>query len=114
VDFKLETKEVKSVPILKLQGEMDVYTAPRVRSRLVDLVDQGKHNIIVDLQKVDFLDSSGLGVLVGGLKRVKPHKGSIVLIINEEKILKIFKITGLTKVFPIFDTEKKALASITD
>lgn len=113
MDFKLETKEVKSVPLLKVQGEMDIYTAPRVRSRMVDLVDQGKYNIIVDLQKVDFLDSSGLGVLVGGLKRVKPHKGSIVLVINEDKILKIFKITGLTKVFPIFDTEKKAVSSIT-
>lgn len=112
MNLHIETKEVNSIPIIKLEGEIDVYTAPRVKSRMIDLVDQGKYDIIIDLQKIDFLDSSGLGVLVGGLKRVKPHEGSIVLVINEERIMKIFKITGLNKVFPIYESEEKALENI--
>ena len=53
--------------VLAVKGEVDVYTAPRLREKLVELVSQGKHQIIVDLEGVDFLDSTGLGVLVGGL-----------------------------------------------
>ena len=55
--------------VLAVKGEVDVYTAPRLREKLVELVSQGKHQIVVDLEGVDFLDSTGLGVLVGGLKR---------------------------------------------
>lgn len=112
MDLKINTKSADGVPIIELEGEVDVYTAPRVKSRLVDLVDEGKFNIVVDLEAVDFMDSSGLGVLVGGLKRVKPHNGGISIVCTKDKILKIFKITGLTKVFPIFGSTDEALQSL--
>jgi anti-sigma B factor antagonist len=112
VDLKVESREVDGIGIISLDGEVDVYTAPKLKSRLVDLVDEGKYNIIINLQKVEFMDSSGLGVLVGGLKRVKSHQGSIILVCTQENILKIFKITGLVKVFPIFPTEEEALQSV--
>ncbi len=69
------------------------------------------HHIVVDLEKVDFLDSTGLGVLVGGLKRVRSHDGSLQLVCTHEKILKIFRITGLTKVFPIHSSVADAIAA---
>ena len=75
-----------------------------------NLVDQGKNNIVVDLEKVDFLDSTGLGVLVGGLKRVKQNNGELGIICNQEKILRIFRITGLTKVFPIYASRQDLIA----
>ncbi|MCL6473376.1 MAG: STAS domain-containing protein [Firmicutes bacterium] len=112
VDLKIESKEVNGIGIIVLEGEVDVYTAPKLKSRLIDLVDEGKYNIIIDLQKVEFMDSSGLGVLVGGLKRVKSHQGSISLVCTQENILKIFRITGLVKVFPIFATEEEAINSL--
>lgn len=112
LDLKIESKESGGVGVITLDGEVDVYTAPKLKSRLVDLVDEGKYKIIVDLRKVDFMDSSGLGVLVGGLKRVKSHKGTIALVCNQENILKIFRITGLAKVFPIFPSKEEALGSI--
>ncbi len=59
--------------------------------------------------KVEFLDSTGLGVLVGGLKRVRAHDGSLDLVCTQERILKIFRITGLTKVFGIHDTVDEAI-----
>ena len=61
------------------------------------------------MRGVDFLDSTGLGVLVGGLKRVKVKEGSLSIVTTQDKILKIFDITGLNKVFPIFDSVEAAV-----
>ena len=61
--------------------------------------------------KVGFLDSTGLGVLVGGLKRVRAHDGSLDLVCTQQRILKIFRITGLTEVFGIYETVDQAIAA---
>jgi anti-sigma B factor antagonist len=90
--------------VINVEGEIDVYTAPKLREKLIDLVNKGKYHLLVDMEKVEFLDSTGLGVLVGGLKRVRAHDGSLELVRTQERILKIFRITGLTKVFGIFDS----------
>jgi anti-sigma B factor antagonist len=87
--------------VINVEGEIDVYTAPKLREKLIDLVNKGKFHLLVDMEKVEFLDSTGLGVLVGGLKRVRAHDGSLELVCTQERILKIFRITGLTKVFGI-------------
>src|SRR5450631_3544177 len=82
---------------------------------LVDLklghVTKDTHQLIVNLERVEFLDSTGLGVLVGGLKRVRAHDGSLDLVCTQERILKIFRITGLTKVFGIHDTVDEAITA---
>jgi len=96
--------------VLAVKGEVDVYTAPRLREKLVELVSQGKHQIVVDLEGVDFLDSTGLGVLVGGLKRLRSHDGDLTLVCTHQRILKVFEITGLTKVFAIHATVDQAVA----
>ena len=64
------------------------------------------------MDKVEFLDSTGLGVLVGGLRRVRAHDGSLDLVCTRERILKIFRITGLTKVFGIHETVDQAIAAM--
>jgi anti-sigma B factor antagonist len=109
VELTLNDRQEGNRTILDVAGEVDVYTAPKLREKLVELVGDGNYHIIVDMTKVEFLDSTGLGVLVGGLKRVRSHEGSLVLVCNQERILKIFRITGLTKVFPIYDTLDEAL-----
>jgi anti-sigma B factor antagonist len=96
--------------VLSVRGEVDVYTAPRLREKLVELVSEGKYKIVVDLEGVDFLDSTGLGVLVGGLKRLRSHDGDLTLVCTQHRILKVFEITGLTKVFSIFDSVDAAVA----
>jgi len=95
--------------VLSVRGEVDVYTAPRLREKLVELVSQGRHQIVIDLEGVDFLDSTGLGVLVGGLKRLRSHSGDLDLVCTQHRILKVFEITGLTKVFAIHDTVEAAV-----
>ena len=97
--------------VLSVKGEVDVYTAPRLREKLVELVSQGKHKIVVNLEGVDFLDSTGLGVLVGGLERLRSHEGDLTLVCTQHRILKVFEITGLTKVFAIHDSVEAAVAS---
>jgi anti-anti-sigma regulatory factor len=78
---------------------------------LNELVAEGEYHLVVDMAGVDFLDSTGLGVLVGGLKRTRAHEGTLQLVCDQEKILKVFRITGLTKVFPIHSTLNEALSS---
>jgi anti-sigma B factor antagonist len=110
MDLGLDVTEKNGVPVLAVTGEVDVYTAPRLREKLVELVTQGNYRIVVDLEGVEFLDSTGLGVLVGGLKRVRTHEGNLSLVCTQQRILKVFDITGLNKVFAIFDSVDAAVA----
>lgn len=109
MDLKLDHHTQDDTEVVVVEGEIDVYTAPRLRELLIDLVNKGHHHLIVNMEKVEFLDSTGLGVLVGGLKRVRAHDGTLDLVCTQERILKIFRITGLTKVFPIHASVAEAL-----
>ena len=114
MELSLSTYDSGDHTVLEVGGEVDVYTAPRLREKLVELVEQGSRHVVVDLSRVEFLDSTGLGVLVGGLKRVRNHDGSLQLVCTQEKILKIFRITGLTKVFPIHGSVGDAISAPTE
>lgn len=104
VNLTLSTREVGERTVVAVGGEIDVYTAPKLRDAITDLVAEGKYQLVIDMQAVEFLDSTGLGVLVGGLKKVRAHDGSLELVCSSERLLKIFKITGLAKVFTIHDS----------
>jgi anti-sigma B factor antagonist len=86
--------------VLQITGDLDPYKAPFLRDRMRDLTTVGVVHVIADLRRVDFLDSTGLGVLVGGLKRFREHGGSLAPVVTKTSILKIFQITGLTSVLP--------------
>jgi anti-sigma B factor antagonist len=111
VDLKLDHHTKDRIEVVDVEGEIDVYTAPRLRELLIELVNIGHYQLVVNMEKVEFLDSTGLGVLVGGLKRVRAHDGSLDLVCTQERILKIFRITGLTKVFGIHDSVDEAIAA---
>ena len=96
--------------VVVVGGEIDVYTAPKLREALVELVNAGRYQLIVDVESVDFLDSTGLGVLVGGLKRVRANDGNLRVVCTQERLLKIFRITGLGKVFAIHGSQAEATA----
>ena len=103
--------ETPGFTVIAVSGEIDVYTAPKLREKLISLVDEGSYQLIVDMEAVEFLDSTGLGVLVGGLKRVRSHDGWIDLACTNNRILRVFKITGLSKVFAIHDSVADAVAA---
>ncbi|MGH9021697.1 MAG: STAS domain-containing protein [Acidimicrobiia bacterium] len=97
--------------VLAVIGEVDLSNGPRLREAIIDLVNRGERRIVVDLTGVEFLDSTGLGILVGGLKRVRSHDGNFALVCSRARILKVFEITGLDRVFAIFDSVEAATAS---
>ena len=77
MDLTLATREEDGRAIVAVGGEIDVYTAPKLRDQITELVSGGSYNLVIDLEAVEFLDSTGLGVLVGGLKKVRAHDGSL-------------------------------------
>jgi anti-sigma B factor antagonist len=114
MDLELETTTRGQASVLSLRGEIDVYTAPRLRQAIIDLVDGGATRIVVDMERVDFLDSTGLGVLVDGMKRIKGRDGSLGIVATQDKILKIFDITGLNRAFSIHSTVDEAVEAPAD
>ena len=89
-------------------GEIDVYTAPLLREALDEQMAAGRTDLVVDLDEVTFLDSTGLGVLVGRLKLVRGQNGTLRIVSAQDRILKVFRITGLDKVFHIYDSIEDA------
>ena len=110
MDLKLGHYSKDGIEVVDVGGEIDIYTGPRLRELLIDLAGKNSYQLVINLEKVGFLDSTGLGVLVGGLNRVRAHGGSLDLVCKEG-ILKIFRITGLTKVFGIHQTVDQAIAA---
>lgn len=108
VSFDVETHG--DVPVLAVAGEIDVYTAPRLREQLLELARSGAQTVVTDLSGVTFVDSTGLGVLVSGLKRFREAGGDLLLVVTQPQILKVLEITGLTTVFSIHETADAALA----
>jgi anti-sigma B factor antagonist len=88
-------------PELAIRGEVDVSTSAALREELYQLIDGGATRVVIDCGDMDFIDSSGLGVLVGALKRMREKDGELVLRALNPSARKVFEITGLTKLFTI-------------
>ena len=99
--------------LISVSGESDLYTAPQLKGEVLRLIGAGANRLVVDLTHTSFVDSATLGVLLGGLKRLRPKGGEIVLVIVDPNIRKIFEITLLDRVFPIVDTLPEALERTT-
>ena len=111
MELSLTSRTDGDFEIIEVGGEIDVYTAPKLREAITSLVDEGQRDLIIDLEKVEFMDSTGLGVLVGRLKLVRGQNGSLRIVSAQERILKVFKITGLDKVFHIYASVEEAAAA---
>ncbi len=113
MNFHINDEEIDAdTHVIELGGEVDLYTAPEFKERLVQVIEDGKKQLIVDLSKATFIDSTTLGVLVGGVKRLRPSGGSLALVCTDQNISKIFEITGLDRVFPIHGSREEALQSV--
>lgn len=104
MDFSTTTNQVGDYSVIGVVGELDVYTAPALEEVIGDLVDAGKVNLVVDLTEVSFMDSTGLGLLIKGLKWTREQDGALDVVANSDKILKVFRITGLDGVLKLHET----------
>jgi anti-sigma B factor antagonist len=109
-DLSIHVHKKGEMPIFELTGSLDIATAPTVRAALLEAADKGDHRIVVDLERVDFLDSTGLGAMIGAQRRAKEAGGEIRLVVQEGQILRLLRITGLLKAFGVYVTLEDALA----
>jgi anti-sigma B factor antagonist len=96
--------------LFALSGSLDIATSPTLRAALMDAADRNEHEIVVDLTHLEFLDSTGLGALIGAHKRAAEHSGSVRLVAQEGQILRLLRITGLLDVFAVYPNVDAALS----
>ena len=101
LDFSVSVMAVDGTATVRITGDLDCYTAPQLRSALLALVEDGTRQVTLDVGGTHFMDSTGLSVLVGGLKRLREQGGNMVLKAPTAATLKLFEITGLRTVFDI-------------
>jgi anti-sigma B factor antagonist len=95
--------------VYRLQGSLDIATAPSLRAALIEAADEGKHDILVDLSHLEFLDSTGLGALIGAHRRALEHGGRVRLVVGDGTIQRLLTITGLMRVFAVYASLDAAL-----
>jgi anti-sigma B factor antagonist len=113
MDFSVRTEQLSDDDyVIALAGEVDLYTAPEFKQELLDVIAKGAKHVVIDLSETTFIDSTTLGVLVGGVKRLRTNDGQLSLICSDRNITKIFEITGLDRVFTIHASRDDAVAAL--
>jgi anti-sigma B factor antagonist len=112
VKARVERVPGADVAVVVVHGELDIDGAPALRAALIETIDErpGQH-VIVDLEGVEFIDSAGLGVLLGGLERARGADGDLTLVSTGQSVIKVLELTGLTRVFEIHPSRTAALGA---
>lgn len=110
MQLRTEVSDLAGWTVVSLHGELDVATAPELRERLIELVNDGHNWLVLDLEGIDFLDSTGLGTVIGALKRARTHGGDLRLVCTDTRITRLFEITGLDKAVPLLPSLDAAVA----
>ena len=113
MNFGVKTEKLSEEQyVISLAGEVDLYTAPEFKQQLLEVIGQGGKQVVVDFSDTTFIDSTTLGVLVGGVKRLRQNGGQLALVSTDRNITKIFEITGLDRVFTIYPTRDEAVSKL--
>jgi anti-sigma B factor antagonist len=113
VDFSVTTRAIDELSVVDVAGEVDVFSASELAEQLTQLFDAGRRTVVVDLTSVTFLDSTGLGTLVAARNRAEEAGGQLPIIGSGERVLKLFRITGLDEVFEIYPSIEAAVTAAT-
>jgi anti-sigma B factor antagonist len=113
MNFDIKTEKLgEDAYVISLAGEVDLYTAPEFKQQLLEVISQGGKQVVIDFTNTTFIDSTTLGVLVGGVKRLRTNGGQLSLVCSDRNITKIFEITGLDRVFTIYGTRDEAVSQV--
>lgn len=114
-DFALSEERLPgAVHVVGVSGEVDIFTAPELKSTIARAIEDGAHRLIVDLTQTRFLDSTALGVLIGAVKSLRPTEGRMAIVNVEPSTAKTFQITGLDRIFTIVATRDEAVEAVSD
>ena len=111
LSIDLKSEDHGETLVFKLRGSLDIATSPTVRAALSDATEKGTKGIIVDLTHLEFLDSTGLGALIGAHRRAAERGESLRLIVSEGPIARLLNITGLVRVLAVFHTLEDAMSN---
>lgn len=111
MEVQLQRRILNDVAVLDVAGELDIYTSPKLKTAIQDLISEGHAKLVVNLLKTTYLDSTALSVLTGALKQARENGGDLAVVYNQPQIEKIFSITGLHDVFPVFHAEGDAVSA---
>ena len=100
------------IVVLVISGPMDVATTPELRDSLVRLIDEGHHRLVLDLSGVDFIDSMGLGAIVGVVHRLRPYDGALAMAAPSAQVRHVVEITQLVRVIALYDTTEAAVSAV--
>ncbi|MCX8000077.1 MAG: STAS domain-containing protein [Leptospiraceae bacterium] len=109
--MELLRREVDSIPIIDIIGEVDLYNTKELKDLIDNLIKEGKYQIIINLEKVPFMDSSGIGTLVTSMYKLKKYHGNLKVLKVVGSVAKVFKMTGMDAHLEIFDNEEDAVRS---
>ncbi|MBN8220093.1 MAG: STAS domain-containing protein [Turneriella sp.] len=108
--MEISQREKDGITILDIQGEIDLYNAPEIKDIIQKLIEAQKYNVIINLEKVSYIDSSGIGALISSLSNLKKYQGGLKIINVYASVKKVFELTKLTSFFEIYESEGEALA----
>ncbi|HMV35914.1 MAG TPA: STAS domain-containing protein [Turneriella sp.] len=108
--MEISQREKDAITILDIQGEIDLYNAPEIKDIIQKLIEAQKYNVIINLEKISYIDSSGIGALISSLSNLKKYQGGLKIINVYASVKKVFELTKLTSFFEIYESEAEALA----
>ncbi|MBP7901653.1 MAG: STAS domain-containing protein [Spirochaetes bacterium] len=109
--MEINRRESADIVVLDISGEIDLYNAPEIKDTINQLIEDQKYNVIINLEKVSYIDSSGIGALISSLSSLKKYQGGLKIINVYASVHKVFELTKLTSFFEIFDSESDAVSS---
>jgi anti-sigma B factor antagonist len=113
MNFKIgEESLAGGLILIKLEGEVDLYAAPELKDRVNGAIEAGHKKLVLDLSEATFIDSTTLGILVSGMKRLRPRGGMLAVLCPDPTMARIFDITGLNRMFSVHDTLEGAIAAL--
>jgi len=113
VGFSIDIDDEDELPIVHVKGEIDVYTCPQLRTALTSLIEKGKQSFILDMESIQYIDSTGLGTIAHTAQTIKANNGIIHIICNKPQIIKIFEVSGLQKKnIKLYDSESSVMKAL--
>jgi anti-sigma B factor antagonist len=107
----INSRSIDSITVLDISGEIDLYNAPEIKDIINKLIEEKKYNVIINLEQVSYIDSSGIGALISSLSNLKKYQGGLKIINVFASVRKVFELTKLTSFFEIYDSEDEAVNS---
>lgn len=112
MDLRWRIRATDNISVLEIGGEIDLHSAPDLRNELHRLTESKAPRLVVDLTEVTFIDSTGIGVLVGGLRRAREKGGSLAFCAAQPRVRRVFEITGLLRALPLHNTRDEAMRAV--